>query len=215
MAELGIADLLRDGDRSVKDLAAVTGTTVEPLYRVLRALASIGVFDEHDPRRFSLTPIGEFLRTDADVWEYRRAHPRDGEVFDAAMRTLAAADVQARISVYDFGRHRVIADIGGGTGANLASILAVVPQARGILFDQPHVVAGAGSVLAATDVADRVEVAAGSFFESVPAGADLYLNAGPLAARPSPAASVGSPRRCRVSQRRSERRSATDCSCSC
>lgn len=92
-----------------------------------------------------------------DVWEYRRTHPRDGEIFDAVMR-LPAADVQALVSVYDFGRHRVVADIGGGTGANLASILAAFPQVRGILFDQPHVIADAGSVLEATGTQGRIGV---------------------------------------------------------
>jgi O-methyltransferase len=198
-----------------RTLAAATGATVEPLYRVLRALASLGVFYEEDGQQFSLTPMGEFLRTDnpltvapvarmfgadyqwkawgellhtvrtgenaavaalgTDVWDYRRAHTRDGEVFDAAMRTLSAAEVPALVSTYDFGRHRVIADIGGGTGALLANILQTLPRARGILFDQPHVVAGAGVVLEAFEVADRVNVAAGDFFASVPAGADLYL----------------------------------------
>ena len=42
-AELGIADLLRDGPRSADDLAAATGTDPRSLYRLLRALASIGV----------------------------------------------------------------------------------------------------------------------------------------------------------------------------
>jgi hypothetical protein len=79
------------------------------------------------------------------------------------------------VSLYDFGRHRVIADIGGGTGATLARILEAFPGLRGILFDQPHVVAGAGPVLEASVAADRIEVVAGDFFASVPAGADVYL----------------------------------------
>ena len=44
-----------------------------------------------------------------------------------------------------------------------------------MLFDQPHVVAGAGPVLAAAGVADRCEVVGGSFFEAVPAGGDAYV----------------------------------------
>src|SRR6185436_14812355 len=47
--------------------------------------------------------------------------------------------------------------------------------ARGILFDQAHVVAGADSVLAAAGVADRCEIVAGSFFENVPTGGDAYV----------------------------------------
>lgn len=66
-AELGIADLLADGARSSEELAAATATHEPSLYRVLRALAALGVFEEHDDRRFGLTVVGERLRTGAQV----------------------------------------------------------------------------------------------------------------------------------------------------
>src|SRR5215207_1348648 len=61
---LGIADLLKDGPRSADDLAEATGTHAPTLYRLLRALASVGMFIETDGR-FGLTPLAEYLRTDA------------------------------------------------------------------------------------------------------------------------------------------------------
>ena len=64
-AKLGIADLLKDGPRPVSDLAASTSTQADGLYRMLRALASIGVFTETAPRTFALTPVAEVLRSDA------------------------------------------------------------------------------------------------------------------------------------------------------
>jgi hypothetical protein len=63
-ARFGIPDLLKDGPRSVDDLAAATGTHVESLYRLLRALASVGVFVEQESKRFALTKLAEFLRGD-------------------------------------------------------------------------------------------------------------------------------------------------------
>src|ERR1700691_4065829 len=54
-AELGIADLLADGPMSAADLARGTGTQAPSLYRVLRLLAALGVFEEHESRSFSLT----------------------------------------------------------------------------------------------------------------------------------------------------------------
>jgi O-methyltransferase/methyltransferase family protein len=62
-AELGIADLLVDGPRTVEQLADVTGTRPELLYRLLRALASRGIFEqsEHDGRQFALTELAESL----------------------------------------------------------------------------------------------------------------------------------------------------------
>lgn len=212
-AELGVADLLRDGPRDVADLAAATSTDPTALYRLLRALAAIGVFTELADRRFALSPMAEFLRRDhplsmdpaarmfganyqwqawsalghsvetgenaavhalgVDVWEYRRRHPEHSELFDATMRTMSAGDNPGVLAAHDFGRYAVVADIGGGTGAVLAAVLAAHPAARGILFDQAHVVANAEGVLGA--VTERVTVVAGDFFDGVPTGADAYL----------------------------------------
>jgi SAM-dependent methyltransferase len=64
-AELGIADLLADGPRTADDLAAVAGAHAPSLYRVLRLLASEGVFAEAEDGRFELTPMAAALRRDA------------------------------------------------------------------------------------------------------------------------------------------------------
>jgi hypothetical protein len=63
-ASLGIADLLGDGTRTSDDLAHEADADPETLYRLLRALASVGVLHEGDGRLFSLTPVGELLRSD-------------------------------------------------------------------------------------------------------------------------------------------------------
>ena len=64
VAKLGIADLLKGGPRPVAELAAATATNADALYRVLRALASVGIFTETAPRVFALTPPAEPLRSD-------------------------------------------------------------------------------------------------------------------------------------------------------
>src|SRR6516225_6157789 len=64
-AKLGLADLLKDGPRSARDLAAATQTHAPSLARVARLLASVGVFAELADGRFALTPMGEPLRADA------------------------------------------------------------------------------------------------------------------------------------------------------
>ncbi|WP_182867661.1 methyltransferase [Rhodopirellula sp. JC639] len=63
-AKFGIADLLVVGSKSIEELAHATETKPELLYRLLRALASIGVFAEQDDNRFTLTPLAELLRSD-------------------------------------------------------------------------------------------------------------------------------------------------------
>jgi hypothetical protein len=65
-ATLGIADLLQTGPHSADDLAAATGSHPGALYRVLRALAAVGVFREEADRRFSLAPMGRCLCSDAE-----------------------------------------------------------------------------------------------------------------------------------------------------
>lgn len=62
-ASLGLADLLANGSRSTDELAAACGAHPDSLYRLLRALASIGVVDAEPERRFALTELGEELRS--------------------------------------------------------------------------------------------------------------------------------------------------------
>src|SRR5947209_16764036 len=64
-AHFGIADHLESGPKSPKELAALTATQESPLYRLLRANASVGVFAELEDGRFAQTPLSEPLRTNA------------------------------------------------------------------------------------------------------------------------------------------------------
>jgi hypothetical protein len=65
VAKLGVADMLVAGPRRVSELAAETNTHERSLYRIMRSLASAGVFAETAPQVFSLTPYAEPLRSDA------------------------------------------------------------------------------------------------------------------------------------------------------
>lgn len=63
-AHIGVADRLKDGPRTSDEVAKAAGTHPDATYRLLRGLSVFGVVVEHDGRRFSLTPVGECLRTD-------------------------------------------------------------------------------------------------------------------------------------------------------
>ncbi|HEX7028628.1 MAG TPA: methyltransferase [Gammaproteobacteria bacterium] len=65
VAKLGVADLLASGSKTAEEIAEQTGTDSESLYRLLRALASSGIFQEGKDRRFSLTPMAEYLCEDS------------------------------------------------------------------------------------------------------------------------------------------------------
>ena len=65
VAKLGIADLLKNGPKHCDELAEVTNCHSNSLYRILRALASLGIFAETEPRYFKLTPLADCLQDDA------------------------------------------------------------------------------------------------------------------------------------------------------
>jgi hypothetical protein len=79
------------------------------------------------------------------------------------------------LDAYDFTGINVLADIGGGNGSLLSAVLARYPKMKGILFDLDHVGERAKKNLKAAGLADRCTVLEGSFFESIPVGADAYL----------------------------------------
>jgi len=212
---LRVADYLNDGARSAGELAALTKSHPDSLYRLLRALAAVGVFREDEGGKFAITPMGDCLRTDSatpigawaevvgsryfwqtwghllhsvqtgenafqnlngkDVWQFRAEHPQYGATFDRAMTQLSAGNAEAVIRAYDFSSFRHIVDVGGGQGLMLAAILRAHPHIRGTLFDQPDVVARSKAVLTERGVVARCSIVGGSFFETVPEGADAYL----------------------------------------
>jgi hypothetical protein len=213
-AKLGLADLLVDGPRTVADLARATQTHAPSLFRLLRGLASLGVFAEEADGRFGLTPLAECLRSDIPgsqralaimsgeehyqawgqllysvetgkiafdkiygqpVFEFLSQNLEQAKVFDAAMVGVHGRETAAMTDAYDFSDIPVLADIGGGNGSLLTTVLTKHPHLRGILYDLPGVAERAKANLQAAGVAERCEVIGGSFFEAIPAGADAYL----------------------------------------
>jgi len=63
-AELGIADLVKSGARTASEIAKQVDASADALQRILRALASVGVFRETADGRFEQTPMSECLRSD-------------------------------------------------------------------------------------------------------------------------------------------------------
>jgi 2,7-dihydroxy-5-methyl-1-naphthoate 7-O-methyltransferase len=75
---------------------------------------------------------------------------------------------------------RTVVDVGGGTGAMLAQILRIHPTIHGTLVDLPRTIARSAAIFQAAGVAERVTTVGQSFFEPLPAGADIYLLRGIL-----------------------------------
>lgn len=100
-------------------------------------------------------------------------HPDKAALFQSAMIALNQGSNEAIAEAYDFGPFSRVVDVGGGHGQLLSAILTRHPHVSGVLFDLPSSVqmaqSGAGGSL------PRTEFVAGSFFESVPQGADVYV----------------------------------------
>lgn len=80
-AELGIADLLKNGSQSSDELAKATGVDARSLYRLLRALASVGVFAEGNVGYFELTPLAACLRSERND-SLRGYAIKSGQIWD-------------------------------------------------------------------------------------------------------------------------------------
>ena len=76
---------------------------------------------------------------------------------------------------YNFAQFGTLVDIGGGNGSLLITILNQYPDLRGILYDLPGVIERSRENVERAGLADRCELVAGNFFESVPDAADAYL----------------------------------------
>jgi O-methyltransferase/methyltransferase family protein len=212
-ALLGVADQLKDGPKSYEIVAQACGAHPISLYRLLRALAAIGVFREGGNKEFSLTPLGVCLTSDAprsarnyarwigtpgqwgswgnllqsiksggsaveftygtDAWTYRKEHPKEQTLFDSAMTGNSRSEAEAVLEAYDFSRFGCVVDVGGGQGLLLKAILLACSATRGILFDQPQVIASADQTF--VELAERCQIVAGSFFDSVPENGDAYI----------------------------------------
>jgi hypothetical protein len=103
-----------------------------------------------------------------DVWRWFDEHPDEREMFAQAMMGITVADAPAVASFYPFQEIQTLCDVGGGRGTMLSEL-------RGVLVDGEGVLESARELLAQRGVSDRVELRPGSFFDSVPAGADAYL----------------------------------------
>ncbi|MFI7128852.1 methyltransferase [Nonomuraea sp. NPDC050153] len=121
-----------------------------------------------------------FVARYGELYERLARHPDISLLFDDYMTARADAFTRGLVTRYEFTDVGTMVDVAGGKGSILATILRANPGMRGILFDLDHVVAHAGELLAAEGLADRSEVVAGSFFDSVPSGGDVYLLASVL-----------------------------------
>jgi C-methyltransferase len=110
-----------------------------------------------------------------ESFEYFAEDPLHAELFNRTMASISELTDASVAAGYDFSRYPTIVDVGGGHGSLLTAILAATPGAQGVLYDLPAVVSPRPKSLCQPDLADRVCIREGSFFDSVPAGGDAYI----------------------------------------
>jgi len=215
VVELGVPDQLAKGARPCNDIARQAGVSEDGLYRLLRALASVGLFSEGANRRFRLTGMGQLLRTDhpqslagyarfighdvtwrpwgklrysvktalpafdhvfnESVFEHFSRNPEVAAVFDDAMTSISAMEARATADAYDFVGVGTLMDVAGGHGLLLATVLRRHKKMRGVLFDLPHVAAGANATFSRAGITSRVQIESGDFFKELPEGSDAII----------------------------------------
>lgn len=208
--EIGLFDKLAAGPASLDELAEFTGVA-RPRVRILAdALVVLGLIERHDDRYRNGPVAAAFLSGDGptDLRPFLRfwnhiAYPmwmnlepaiRTGQaqgtlalsgerqrIFSEGVEAIQALPATALPTAYDFGRHRRVLDLGGGTGSWLIRLLGAYPALEATLFELPNAAAVARERLAGDPCGPRVAVVAGDFFtESIPAGHDAVLIANVL-----------------------------------
>lgn len=109
------------------------------------------------------------------AFDYFWSNEHAGKVFNDAMTSNSAFSSVAVVNGYDFSSISVLADVGGGHGFLLASILAKYGSVKGVLYDMPAIVSEAEKLLKSHGVLERCELVGGNFFERVPVGCDAYI----------------------------------------
>lgn len=109
------------------------------------------------------------------LFEWLVEHPEDERLFSESMATFTGLEIAGILASYDFSQHSTVVDVGGAHGALLDAVLAVHAKLTGTLFDQPSVIERAAAVTRAAGSAERFSFVGGDFFDSVPAGKDLYV----------------------------------------
>jgi hypothetical protein len=203
VATLRIADHLDAGVTAIDELAVAAACDQRALHCVLGHLVSKGVFEEPEPGRFALNDTsrqllgGAFLSLDGiggrfahawntlpayvqtgraayaerfgrPFWDDLAAHPQLAAEFDALIGPAGHGAPNPDLQLRDgWDAITSVVDVGGGTGSMLTELLRVRPNLKATLVDLP------GTVARAVD--GPYERVGQSFFEPLPAGADLYL----------------------------------------
>jgi SAM-dependent methyltransferase len=204
--EIGLFEALADGPASLDDLAERTGVPRRTVRILADAMVTLGVVerqaqiyrngaaaasflsgrgtDDLRPflRFFNRISYPTWLRLEEAVRsgqaQTRHGHftPEEQRIFSEGIEAFTAGQARALASNYDFGRHRRVLDLGGGTGNFLVAVLRQHPHLRATLYELPTVVPVAQQRLASDPATSQVGVVGGDLFaDPIPEGHDVAI----------------------------------------
>lgn len=138
--------------------------------RSFARMMNLPIFMESFAGLTETAATGKPVKDFAAFMDYFAARPEESSIFNQAMADKSRNVIPAVLKAYEFTAFRTIADIGGGRGHLLRSVLEQAPAANGILFDLPHVVQEA-----AAQRSERLQLQPGDFFANALPSADAYL----------------------------------------
>ncbi|MBZ4320393.1 methyltransferase [Streptomyces sp. SCA2-4] len=179
LVSLGLLD--RDGDGRYALREAARPLLDDHPFTLREALRLDGVAGRSD---MALVDLVHTVRTGEPAhvglfgrgyWDSLNEDPRHVEAIERAASGQLAFDAEIIFDGYDWASVRSVADIGGNSGTILTGLLNRHPHLHGTLVDLRSVAGVAARNIADSGLADRCEVAPGSFFDPLPAGRDVYL----------------------------------------
>ena len=141
-AELGIADLLKEGTKTTAQIARSANASEDSVYRLLRALASVGLFAETKNRAFRITPLGKLLCTDSPqaLGAYARFVGHDstcapwGELGHSVLTGEPAFDRVFSMPIFEHFKSSEIAARRCGAGGKVLIVDSVIPSGNAAHF---------------------------------------------------------------------------------
>lgn len=112
--------------------------------------------------------------TGQDLWSYLAQRPKLETHFNQNMAFWTADVTRQILDHYDFSRFQSVADIGGGQGYLIASLLQAYPEMKGVVVERESVAEEATDFFRQRDLSARAQVVAGDFFGDLPVGHDAY-----------------------------------------
>lgn len=205
-SEIRLFEALASGPASLDELADRTGVPSRTLAIVAAAMVGLGLIERDGDRYRNGDAAAAFLAGNpgADLrpmlrffdkisyptWQQLAAAVRSGQgqaqfgkfdkteqqIFSAGVEAFSAPVAAALATSYDFGRHRRVLDVGGGTGSFLVAVLRRHDALKGTLFELPGACAVARQKLANEPEGKRIDVVDGDVFKDpLPAGHDALI----------------------------------------